>query len=297
MADRIAPIRLGTAVCFDDRWQGHISSLEADENWDVLNIGVTSGFLFSSKTVRLPFTSVTSWSDESVRIAAQSTQAFAREIPPIAAPARPLGSDTPLSNSGTRFTGLIVRQSTRKAEEVIFSHGGAHFRLPVSQVSFSGKTMTLAAGQDPTRFVPDATVHDRLHHALSTDPNLMPDDKSHVDVEVVDGVAFLRGNVRVHGTAQYIAARAAGTPGVASVVNQIRNDFEIEKEAGLALQAAGLHQTSPVALRSSLGDVQLFGTAHSQRVAEDIKRTVLRVPGVRNVVSRLRIASSAAATA
>ena len=73
----------------------------------MLNISVTSGFLFASSSVRLPFTSVTSWSDDSVRIAANSFQAFAREIPPVAAPARPLSSDTPISHPGTKFAGLV----------------------------------------------------------------------------------------------------------------------------------------------------------------------------------------------
>ena len=82
--------------------------------------------------------------------------AFAREIPPVAAPARPLASDTPISNPSTRFAGLLVRQSTRRAEEMIVSHGvQGLFRVPVADVSFSGKTLTIIrVRQQLVRFIP-----------------------------------------------------------------------------------------------------------------------------------------------
>ena len=92
-----------------------------------------------------------------------------------------------------------------------------------------------------------------------------------------------------------MAAIAARMPGVVSGMNEVRNDFDIERDGGLALDAAG--HAAPIALRSSLGDMALFGNVPSQRMVEDITRTLVRVPGVRLVSSRLRIVPGAPAGA
>jgi len=299
LADRIAPIRLGSRSCFEDRWQGRVSSLEVDESWDVLNIGISSGFLFTSVSVRLPFTAVTKWSDDAVTIASSSFKAFAREIPPVAAPARPLDASTPISSPGMKFAGLVVRPSDRRVAEVLLSKGvGVIYRVPVKDISFSGKTLAVAIESTQlVRYHPDADIHEHVHRSIAEDAALTPDDKRSIDAEVEDGIVTLRGNVRVKATREYLIGLASNAPGAVEVRDEVKDDFEIEAAAGQALDAAGAQREAQVYVRSNLGDVTLYGSAPSLRHAEDITRVVVRLPGVRNVSNRMRIASGTAAGA
>jgi osmotically-inducible protein OsmY len=291
LTEKIGAIRLGSRVCFDDRWQGRVSSLEVDESWGVLNIGVSSGFLFARSSVRLPFSAVSNWSDDSVRIAANSFQAFTRQIPPVAAPARPLDDSTPISHPGTKVAGLVVRHSDRRVIEVLVSRGiGGLFRVPVKDVSFSGKTLTI--GVESALLVayrPDAEIHERVHETIAEDAHITPDDKRSVHADVEDGIVTLRGNVRVNTTRDYIAALATDMPGVVEVRDEITDDFQLEAVIGQALDTSGIQREAQVYVRSNLGDVALFGYVPSQRMAEDVTRTVVRVPGVRNVTSHLQV--------
>jgi osmotically-inducible protein OsmY len=294
LADKISPLRLGCRVSFADRWQGRVSGLEVDEDWTVYNISVSTGLLFASRTVRLPFTSVSSWSDDSVQINVSSFQAFAREIPPVAVPARPLDSSTPLSHPGSRFAGLIISQTDRRAAEVIISRGVAGlYRTRVSEVSFTGKTMTIAVQQEQlVRYYSDAEIHKEVHRLISRDRALPTDDKRHLHADVEEGVVTLAGNVRVANTRDYAGLIASHAHGVVSVRNELHDDFEIEAVIGMALNESGLNHTGRVYVRSNLGEVLVDGTEGSQRAAEDVVRAVARVPGVRAVVNRLRISAA-----
>lgn len=299
LADRIAPVRLGSRVCFEDRWQGRVSGLEVDEDWNVLNISVGSGFLFAGSSVRLPFTSVTSWSDESVQIAANSFQAFGRQIPPAGAPARPLAANTPTSNPGTKFAGAVVRQGDRRVLELILTRGvRGLFRVPVKDVSFTGKTMTIAVQTGQlVRYYPDAQISEELHRRLSEDASIPTEDKAHIKFDVEDGVVTVNGNVRVRQTLDYMEGLAASAPGVVSIANELHDDFEIEAAIGFALNAAGASRDGKVYVRSNLGEVQIDGFVASERAADDVKRTVARVSGVHSIVNRLQVRSAATAPA
>jgi osmotically-inducible protein OsmY len=299
LADKNASLRLGSRVCFEDRWQGRVSGLEVDEDWNVFNISVTSGFLFASSSIRLPFTSVSSWSDDSVRIAANSFKAFGRQIPPVAAPARPLTSGTPVSSPGAKFAGLVIREHDRRAVEVILSRGvGGLYRVPLEDVSFTGKTMTIAVQPEQlVRYYPDAAISEELHRLIAEDPALTTDDKRHIQADVENGVVTVSGNVRVRQTHDYMDARAVSAPGVVSVRNELHVDFEIETAIGFALNAAGASPLGKAYVRSNLGEVQIDGTVPTERAAEDVVRIVARVPGVHSVINRLQVRSAAAAGA
>jgi osmotically-inducible protein OsmY len=297
LADKISPVRLGTRVCFDDRWQGRVSGLEVDEDWEVLNISVSSGILFASSSVRLPFSAVTSFSDDAVRIAANSFQAFAREVPPVAAPARPLDSRTPISHPGAKFAGLVVQQMDRRVREVIVSRGvSGLFRVPVSDVSFTGKTMTIAVPPEQlVQYHPDHDIGEAIQEMLAEDTTLPTEDKRHIQVDVEDGVVTLSGNVRVDYTRDYAGTLAADADGVVALHNELRHDFEIEAAIGMALTQSGQQNTGKVYVRSNLGEVLVDGFVPTQRAAEDAVRAVAKVPGVRSVVNRLHIGAPVAA--
>jgi osmotically-inducible protein OsmY len=290
LTGNIAPLRLGSRVCFEDRWQGHVSALDVTEDWEVLNLTISSGVLFLQQSA------VKTLADGQVYISANSIQAFAREIPPVAAPARPVSAATPVSRSGTRFAGVILNTADKRATEALVSRGLTAYRVPVSQLTFEGKTLTFTSAPDElAEFHADSDILARIRSAITEDQNLSPDDKRSVSVDMQGGVAILGGNVRLKQTAERVEALVSSVPGVVSVRNTITDDFELEAAIGLALDRQGLGRDAEVYARSSLGEVTLYGSVSSQRQADDIVRAVEKAPGVRQVQNLLAVRATAAA--
>jgi osmotically-inducible protein OsmY len=292
LAGSIAPLRLGTRVCFEDRWQGHISAVDVTEGWEVLNLTVSSGVLFFRQSVKLPMSAVKSLAEEAVYIAASSSKAFARELPPMAAPARPVSAETPVSRSRTRFAGVILNTDGNRVTEVLVARGLTTYRVPISQLAFEGKTLTFtSAPNELVEFHTDSDVLARIRSAITEDEGLTPDDKRNVTVDVAGGAVTLGGNVRVKQTGQRMDAIARRAPGVIAVRSEIIDDFALESAIGMALD----RNSADVQARSNLGQVTLYGTASSPRQAEDIVRAVAKVPGVRQVKSLLAVSEAATA--
>jgi osmotically-inducible protein OsmY len=297
LAGNIAPLRLGTRVCFADRWQGHVSALDVTEGWELLNLTISSGVLFFRQSVKLPASAVESFTEGAVYIAASSTKAFARELPPIAAPARPVSSQTPVSRGGMRFAGVILDSTDKRVTEVLISRGQATYRAPVSKLTFSGKTlMFTAAPEQLAEYRADTDILAGIRRAITEDEGLTPDDKRSVTVDVEGGVVTLGGNVRVKQTRERIDTIARGVSGVIAVRDEIIDDFALETAIGLALDRQALSHGANVYARSNLGQITLYGTAASPRQAEDIIRAVAKAPGVRQVKSLLAVRAAAAAT-
>jgi osmotically-inducible protein OsmY len=262
----------------------------------VLNLTVSSGILFLRQSVKLPMSAVTSLAEETVYIAASSTKAFAREIPPIAAPARPVSAETPVSRGRTRFAGVILNTDGNRVTEVLVARGLTTYRVPISQLAFEGKTLTFtSAPNELVEFHTDSDVLARIRSAITEDQGLTPDDKRNVTVDVEGGVATLGGNVRVKQTGERMDAIARRAPGIMAMRNEIIDDFALETAMGLALDRQALSLSATVHVRSNLGQVTLYGTASSPRQAEDIVRAVAKVPGVRQVKSLLAVSAAAAA--
>jgi osmotically-inducible protein OsmY len=293
----LAPLRLGTRVCFEDRWQGEVSALDISEGWELLNLTISSGVLFLRQSVKLPASAVESFTEGAVYIAASSTKAFARELPPIAAPARPVSSQTPVSRSGMRFAGIILDTTDKRVTEALISRGQTTYRAPVSKLTFDGKTlMFTAALEQLPEYRADTDVLAGIRRAITEDEGLTPNDKRSVTVDVESGVVTLSGNVRVEQTRGRMDAIVRGVPGVIGVRDEIIDDFALETAIGLALDRQALSHGANVYARSNLGQVTLYGTAPSPRQAEDIIRAVAKAPGVRQVHNLLALRPTAAAT-
>jgi osmotically-inducible protein OsmY len=298
LAGNIAPLRLGTRVCFEDRWQGEVSALDISEGWEVLNLTISSGVLFFQQSVKLPMSAVKSLTEGAVYISANSIQAFAREIPPIAAPARPVSAETPVSRGGTHFAGVILNTDGNRATEILVSRGLTTYRVPISQLAFEGKTLTFTSAPDElAEFHADSDILASIRSAITEDAGLTPDDKRSVTFDVESGAVTLGGNVRVEQTGERMDAIVRGVPGVVGVRDEIVDDFALETAIGLALDRPALSHDANVYARSDLGEVTLYGTASSPRQAEDINRAVAKVRGVRQVKSLLAVSAAAPAAA
>jgi osmotically-inducible protein OsmY len=289
---RLAPLLFGCPIRFTDRAQGRLVAVEVDDTWEVLNIVIQKGVLWSTRSVKLAFSTATSWSTDAIKISATSEQVFAREIPPVAAPARQLSASTPLSPSGAQLMGFLVELTRRRADEAVLSLSGNNHRSPVTALSYDGITLHLVGSRDqlPT-YRSDTELAEAAHFALNN-VRLTADERSLVSLDVIDGAISAHGNVRTKQTTDLMKAALARVDGAAEVRIALADDLSLEFAIGAALERAGLTQSSEVYARSVLGEVTLFGRASSALIVDDITRVVSQLPGVRRVTSRMTIGQS-----
>ena len=288
MDTTLRPLRLGTPVRFTDRWVGTVSAMDVTEDWEVINLYVTSGVLFWRNSVKLPFSAASQWTREMVAMDCDSVSAFRRQVPPVAAPARPLSAETPTSLAGASLSGALVRPSDRRVGELLVRHAGEERRVPVAGVAFEGKTLTIGAQvENAPLYRADEDIWAEVRQALSEDRLLLPDDRRSLAVEVANGVVHLQGNVRKKEAKERAEQVAAALPGVVGVRNDVVDDLSLEQTIAQALERAGLFRDATVQARSALGEVTLFGRAASARVADEVLRVASGVPGVRGVRNRI----------
>lgn len=287
MARDIRPLRIGARVRFQDRWQGTISAIDVAEDWEVLNVTVTSGILFFRKRVKLPFSAFKEWGHDLVDVDAVSFQAFGGGIAPVAAQALALSAGTPVAHPGARVSGLLVNKSNHRASEVLLAtRAGRPRRIPASDVSFEGRTLAVGAPfENLTPYFDDDEITQRVHDAIAADLSLTPDDKRSLAMTVESGTVTIGGNVRMPPTRTLVNAVVSAVPGIVGVRDEIVDDIRLEKDIGLALDKAGIQRRADVYSRSNLGRVTLYGSSPSPTMTEDIVREVARVLGVRDVKS------------
>ena len=287
---KVAALRLGAPVQFRDRWQGKVAAIEVDEEWEVLNLVVKRGLLRWSTRVKLPFSASPQWSDDRVAFDCTSRQAFAREIPPIAAPARPLIPETPVSLPGAKLAGLLVGPGRRLATDIIIRLGRAKNRVPVEDVFFEGKVLRIAThGENLRLYLTDDELENRAREALAATLELTAEELRTVRVQVSGGVVMVRGNVLTQNTKRALERAMSRLAAAATIRMEVVDDLELELAIGGALERAGLTHVAHVYARSSLGDVTLYGEAPSPQVADEIVRAVSRLPGVCAVRTLLQV--------
>ena len=290
------PLCFGTRIVFADRWAGRVTGLEIDDAWEVLNILVTDGVI-RSNTVKLPLDKA-SWTTNEVSFAdATSTRAFAREVQPVAAPARPVTARTPLSVPGTRLAGALVDSVSRCARELLLTRSGRVYRVAVEQVTFSGKDIVIAnRGESLERFYSDDSIEEALTHAIAESHAIPAGESRAVDISVRSGKVLIGGNVRTKRAREVLKAAAAVVPGAAEASIAVTDDVELEFNVARTLYNAGLSREAGIHPRSALGHVTLFGSVSTAEGAAEAVRTAGRVPGVRSVKDRMDVESRAGVT-
>ena len=291
-------LRLGCPVRFRDRWQGRLAAFEIDEDWLVLNVVVSRG-LFRPVEVRLPFTIAAAWDDGALSLDCTSDQAFGRELPPVAAPAMPVSTRTPVSAAEVRLAGALVERESRRVSRLLLTAGllGRRARaVDVRDVTLERGVVQLAAQLDALPvYRPDAELLQAVRDALAAHPYLTADDRRAVSVDVADGVAHLSGNVRTLQAEASVREAAASVPGVGEVRSAVVDDRALETAVGRALDAAGMFRHGRLYVRAALGEVTLEGYISTAGPAADIVKAAA-VPGVRSVVDAMEVAPAAPAS-
>lgn len=287
------PILLGSSVQFSDGQRANLTALEVDESWEVLNIVVSRGFLRWKEQVKLPFTAAPRWSEALVELSCTSAEAFAREIPPIAAPARPMSEGTPTALSGGKILGALVNGPTRRVTALIVESGARRLRVPATDVSFEGKVMHVTTPPDTLpEHRSDEEITREAWRRLSSDRGIAPDELHLLKVDSAGGSATLSGNVRRKQTRERAEALVSGVAGITRLENKIADDLQLEADLGWALERAGVQRTASIQGRSSLGQIILYGQAPSRQIVDDAVRTASALNGARDVKSRVQIGTA-----
>jgi osmotically-inducible protein OsmY len=291
-----SPLRLGCRLRFHDRWQGTLAGMDVDENWEVLNLVLERGFARWTSRVKLAFSAALRWSYDELELDCTSSQAFRREIPPVAAPARQLTKQTPLSLPGARLRGLLVEPGRRLATDVFVSRGANKYRVAVTAVSFDGKVLHMPEHQ-LVPYLTDEELVDAVRTTLASNSRLAGEERAALAVTAAGGVVTLGGNVRTRQMKDMIEAALSRLPVAADLRLDVVDDIDLELAIGRALNRAGLQHRAEVYARSLLGDVTIFGRAPSAATVDEITRVVSQIPGVRTVTSRMLLAPEAAQSA
>jgi osmotically-inducible protein OsmY len=290
-----SPLRLRCPVRFRDRWQGRLAALEIDDEWRVLNLVLRRGIMRPLQ-VKLPFSAAGRWDDDSLSLDCTSEEAFGRQVPPVPVPPRPLSVRTPLSVRDARLAGALVDGNSRRASHLLITCGLFAPRrrmVPVQGVTLEGGAIRLAVQTDALPvYRPDSELVEAVWGALAAHPYLTGDDRRTLNVEVVDEVAHLSGNVRTSQAKAYVHTAAASVLGVIAVVDAVVDDHKLEIDVGRALDAAGLFRHGRIYVRSALGDVALDGFVRAEAAIPDIVKAVAAVPGVRSVASSIEVEES-----
>ena len=293
----IVPLLFGTRVVFSDRWAGRVSGIEIAEDREVLNLMVKAG-LIRSTTVKLPLEAATLWADRVSFAEATSTQAFAREIPPVAAPARPLSGRTPVSVPGATLAGALVETQTHRAVELIVSRGGSKYRVPIEQVTASGKELLVTGGESALAlYIGDREIEEELRDTIARGRVVPMEDIGAIGISVEDGTVHVRGNTRTKQALEAIYEIAAAVPGQRGVSEEGVDDGSLEFDVAAALHRSGVLRGAEVYPRSNLGEVTLFGFAVSAGAASEVVLVTSRVPGVKAVRDRIEVRAPQIVTA
>ena len=286
-------LRLGGPVRFRDRWQGRLASFEVDDDWLVLNLVISRG-IFRPSEVKLPFSIASDWDDDALALDCTSYEAFRREIPPLAVPPKPLSAKTPLSVADVKLAGALVERTSRRASYLMLSRGlfaSGQRVVPVQDIALEGGIIRLAAQADTLPiYRRDSDLLQAVRNAIAAHPYLTADDRYSLSLEVVDGTAYISGNVRTPQAEEHVYEAASSVTGVAAVRGAVINDRQLEIEIGQALGAAGLFRHERIYVRAALGEVTLGGFLTSTAPITNIMRVAEAVPGVRSLDNRMEVA-------
>lgn len=146
--------------------------------------------------------------------------------------------------------------------------------------------------------VDDATLQMRVGRALIADPQT---SRFGIDVDVVDGVVYLKGDVDSENEKMQAGRVAANTVGV----KEVKNDLQIE-----GMMPEGEDSRSDIAIRTSVGTrlmadpdtsrmnidvdvvngvVYLTGIVESEREKKAAERLVRGIDGVQDVKNQLEV--------
>ncbi|MDO8750169.1 MAG: BON domain-containing protein [Dehalococcoidia bacterium] len=280
----------GCHVVSEDGWSGRLQGAYlAPRSQQISHILVRRGFPGRPQQAKL----------ENARQDADGTLLLPSQKQDTAAPARgsvPFTAKTVIHCSGgdsLPLCGLILDRLRLHVEYLLVGTDGDTRAVPMRQVdkAASGSpsvAMTQADIETLPIFRPDAEAQGNALAALAQ-ADLTGDTLLAVHVQVVDGTAYLTGNVRLPVQKEDAEKAVASAKGVLTVQSAVATDWDLSIAIAQAMAENGLMRQGLVTVKSSLGRVVLSGHLATQEIVEQAVAVAAGVAGVRSVAQEIQV--------
>lgn len=156
-----------------------------------------------------------------------------------------------------------------------------------------GGAIALASGRNGAEpalapYHPDSELREDVRRAIEQYARMRV-DMGGVDIQAVDGVVWLRGFVSSDLNRQLVADLSRGTPGVASLRNELVADPDLAAAIAAALARDPATAEARIGVYSSLGRVHLRGAVQTGAIRSAAARIASAGLGAREVVNDLRV--------
>jgi len=288
----------GTRILCSDGEEGFLTSVGFDAaTRHMTYIGVRQGRLFG-KTGYLPFQTVINATGEGVTLTVSRAEL---EVAPKEMPAATFfDSKSTVEADGTqgsRGHGSIVLLAVQP-ESGMLSYVVAHHFRP-NQDALLGKEyivrleqnrLVVAIPEAILQTLPayraDRDLQQEVESMLFDQVQLHVDFKG-MDIRVLDGVLFLRGNISSSLRSDVVQDQASGVPGLLGIKNELIGDDELAADLAVALGKDARTRDLPIGVYPRLGVVRLSGAVHNAQQKAAAEEIVRNFPGVRGVSNTL----------
>ena len=189
--------------------------------------------------------------------------------------------------------GLILDSQRHTVEYVLAgSQGNAH-AIPYQQVQkLASGSPSITLGQADLEalpvFRPDDEAQRNALAALER-ADLIGDTFHSVHLQVVDGTAYLTGNLRLPIQGTDVERAVGQARGVLRVESAIATDWELGIAIAEALAEEGLTRLGLVMVKSTLGHVTLSGHLPDQNLIDTAVAVAAGIPGVQSVEHNIEV--------
>ncbi len=290
MERRLLTIPWGCHVVSEDGWSGRLQGAYlAPRSQQISHVLIRHGFPGQSQQAKL----------DKVQQDADGTLLLPLQREDSAAPARgsvPFTAKTLvhcLGGASLPLRGLVLDRQRLHVEYLLVGSKGDARAIPMSRVEkLASGSPSVALSQADIEtlpvFRPDAEAQGNTVAALAqADPT--EDLFAAVQVQVVDGTAYLTGNVRLPIQKEDAAKAVASARGVLNVESALTTDWDLSISIAQAMAENGLMRQGLVTVKSSLGRVRLSGHLATQELVESAVAVATAVAGVRSVEHNIQV--------
>lgn len=197
------------------------------------------------------------------------------------------------SGASLPLRGVILNREHLRMEYILSGTGREARAIPmnlVDKLASGSPSVSLEKAMLETLsiFKPDVEAHRNAQAALEkADPT--EDIFHYVQVQAVDGTAYLTGNVRLPVHKEDAGRAAASAMGVLTLQNSIVTDWELDISIADALAREGLMRQGVVTLKSSLGRIRLSGHLTTKELVYKAITVATGIAGVHAVEHDIQV--------
>lgn len=197
-----------------------------------------------------------------------------------------------------RLAHITFDNATRAPLRVVIDRGVSGSVVAAAGALIKADSAALAlssrrdgAGPALTPYYPDSSVRDDVRRAIEKYARMRVDIAG-VDIQVVDGVVWLRGYVSSEMNRRLVEDLSSSVVGVAEIHNLLITDSDLAARISHALASDPRTAEERIGVYPTLGRVRLRGSVHTA-VAREATAQIAAGHGASEVINELRVDPSA----